>query len=139
MALFGEAQFLMAPPEPLGEIPAVSLPAHTDSFVTQSITLPADSVGKNISVEVIFSASEEGTVDLFVETITSTVGGNYLGRTQERVLHIMRGLKKESFFGVTGAGDVFTISVGRRAKDNPQDTNPGVVQVEGVKISYVPR
>lgn len=137
---FRGGAIFMAPPEPLGEIPAVFLPAHTDSFITQSITLPADSVGKNISVEVIFSASEEGTVNLFVETITSTVGGNRLGRTQERVLHITgRGLKKELFFGVTGAGDVFTISVGRRAKDNPQDTNPGVIRIEAVKISYVPQ
>jgi hypothetical protein len=141
VGVFRGGAIFAAPPEPLGNLPALFLPPHADSFATQNIIVPAElDPDGYITVEVFFSASEKGAVNLLVETITSTVAGPRLGITQERVVSNDGGLKREVFSGgSTAGGDVLTVSIGRRAKDNFQDTNPGVVRIEAVKISYVPR
>jgi hypothetical protein len=127
--------------------PVVLLPPGKDSFVTQSIVPPPDlGVNQGFCVDVFLSAAEVGPVLLSMTTMVTEVDPEpgHLVRIiepRDQVVQIVRGdLHKVSFFGTnTGGADVLVIQIGRKARSNPRDTNSGVIRIEAVKISYVPR
>lgn len=132
--------------------PAVFLPPKEDSFITQSIAAPADlQVNQQLIIEVLFSAGRdsifptEGPVHLTLafRSAKAEATGFFqdVRLTREQVVEVSGGGLKKVTFVVNVAppiaqSDVLTIQVGRQAKDNAQDTNPGDVCIEAVRISY---
>lgn len=136
-------------------IPAVFFPPREDSFITQSIPTPSDlQVNQALFIETFFSTSgdsvfpTEGPVHLtlaFQATVANASGlipG--VGLTQEQLVEVTDGGLKQVTFVINvrpliAESDVLTIQIGRQAKDNPQDANPGDVLIEAVRISYAAR
>jgi hypothetical protein len=133
-------------------VPVVVFPPREDSFITQSVTTPPDlQVRQQLFIEVFFSTSgdsvfpTEGSVRLTLAfqatgaNATGPIPG--VGLTQEQLVEVTGGgLKKVTFVinvrPLIAESDVLTIQIGRQAKDNAQDTNPGDVRIEAVRISY---
>jgi hypothetical protein len=135
-------------------IPAIVFPPDDDGFVTQSITLPSDlRVNQPLFVEVLFSgetnapSTTQATARLsllFFASLTEPVGSiSGTGGEQERFVEVTGSLKKATFGipinQIIAQADVLTIQIGRRARNSAQDTYPGVVRVEAVRISYMPQ
>jgi len=134
------------------QFPVVELPPSMDSFITQSVVRPPDlRLGQEFFVEVIFSASaRSGSVNLTLGIggckVDTPSTGQFLegvcpGFEVNRRVEITDGvLQKITFTGLVDPDlaelDLLTIQIGRRAKDNSNDTNPGAVRIEAVRISY---
>jgi len=131
---------------------AVFFPPREDSFITQNVTTPSDlQVRQQLFIEVFFSTGgdsifpTEGPVRLTLAFRSAKVEATGffqgVGLSQEQIVEVTGGgLKKATFVinvrPLIAESDVLTIQIGRQAKDNPQDTNPGDVRIEAVRISY---
>jgi hypothetical protein len=135
--------------------PVVVFPPQEDSFIVQSVITPSNlQVNTVIFFDVFFTVigetffPPEGTVRLtFVFQATQSDPMGLIpgeGYTQERLVQVRGGGLIKATFGIgvsplTVESDLLTIQVGRQAKDEPRDTNPGKVEVEGVRITYIPK
>lgn len=132
--------------------PAAFFPPSEDSFITQSIALPSDpSVNRPLFVEVLFSgdieppSTAEATARLslgFFANLTEPVGQiSGVGGEQRQSVEVAgEGLRKATFGilinPIIAQSEMVTIQIGRLAKGTQEDTYPGVVRIQAIRICY---
>ena len=135
-------------------IPAVFFPPSEDSFITQNITLPPNlSLNRPLFIEILFTGdigpppAAQATARLslaFFASFTEPVGPvSGIGGGQQQSVEVTSGLKKVTFgipiTPIIAQADVLTIQIGRPGKENSEDTYPGIVRIQAVRIGYVPQ
>ncbi|GEM_PF-6863282 len=131
--------------------PGVVFPPGEDSFITQTVATPPDlQFNQRLRVEVWFSVgsfplpSPPGTVVLNFVLRAVGEGGEITLAPVDQPVEASGGGLYRAVFGTTvdpvlAGSKLLTIQLGRQAEDNPQDTNPGEVRIEAVRISYTTR